>query len=111
MHSLSMAQNILQAALTEAEKHDGKRIEAISVQIGDPNFDELDSLQFCMQAAAEGTIAEGARMEIDLVGATARCSKCDCVFPVGDYPPICPSCGNRNLQMVADKELFSVSLE
>lgn len=73
MHSLAMAQSILQAALIEAEKHNGKRIKVISVKIGDETLMESDSLQFCLEAIAKGTIAEGARIEIDLVGATAKC--------------------------------------
>ena len=44
MHSLSMVQSILQAALDEAGKYEGKRIEAISVKIGGEDFMESDSL-------------------------------------------------------------------
>ena len=69
MHSLSMSQSILQAALIEAEKYEGKRISAISVKIGDETFTESESLQFCLEAMAKGTIAEGARIEIELVDA------------------------------------------
>ena len=36
MHSLAMAQDILHAALTEAEKH----VKAISVKIGDGRYGE-----------------------------------------------------------------------
>jgi len=53
----------------EAEKYDGKRIKAIGVKIGDETFVESDSLRFCLEAMAKGTIAEGARSEIKLVGA------------------------------------------
>ncbi|MFC1968450.1 hydrogenase/urease maturation nickel metallochaperone HypA, partial [Chloroflexota bacterium] len=52
-----------------AEKCDCKRIKALSVKIGDEHFGEADSLQFCLEATAKGTIAEGARVEIELVGA------------------------------------------
>ena len=69
MHELSIAQSILQAALTEAEKHNGKRIKAIGVKVGDDAFMEADSLQFCLEAETKGTIAEGARIEIKPVGA------------------------------------------
>lgn len=68
MHSLSLAQSILQAALSEAQKHDGKRIKAIDVKVGDETFMEADSLQFCLEAVTKGTIAEGAHIEIKVVG-------------------------------------------
>ncbi len=69
MHSLSMAQDILQAALKEAEKHEAKHIKTISVKVAGEDFVESDSLQFCLEATSEGTIAEGARIEIELVDA------------------------------------------
>ena len=68
MHSLAMAENILQAVLKEAEKHDGKCIKAIDIKIGEDDFKEADSLQFCLEAMAKGTIAEGAHVEIELAG-------------------------------------------
>jgi len=55
--------------LEEARKHDGQHIKSIGVKIGDGTFKEPDSLQFCLQEAAKGTIAEGARIGIELVDA------------------------------------------
>ena len=66
MHTLTMAQSILQAALSEARKHEGKRIKAISARIDNEAFADADSVQFCLEAEAEGTPAEGARIEIEL---------------------------------------------
>lgn len=111
MHSLSMAQSILQAAFIEAEKCDGRRIKAVSIKVGDETFVEADSLQFCLEAMARGTIAEGARVEIELVGGAAKCSECALVFPIEDHLPICPRCGDVNLEMLTGKELFLVTLE
>ena len=67
MHTLAMAQNILQTALEEAEKHDGnKRIKAIGARISVGSFVEADSLQFCLEAEARGTPAEGARIKVEI---------------------------------------------
>ena len=59
MHSLAMSQDILEAALTEAEKHNAKHVKAISVKIGGEHFTGSDSLQFYLEATAKATIAEG----------------------------------------------------
>ena len=66
MHSLSMAQNILQAALTEAERNDAKSIRTISMRVAE-DFDECDTLRFCLELFSRGTIAEGAGIEIERV--------------------------------------------
>jgi len=106
-----MAQSILEAALKEAERHDGKHIKAIGVKIGDETFMESDSLQFCLEAMAKGTIAEGALIEIELVGTAARCPECALVFPVEDHLAICPGCGDTNPEMLTGEELLLVTLK
>ncbi len=59
MHSLAMAQDILEAALIEGAKHKAKHIKAISVKIGDGHFTESDSLQFCLEATVQGNYRLG----------------------------------------------------
>ncbi|MFC2047468.1 hydrogenase/urease maturation nickel metallochaperone HypA [Chloroflexota bacterium] len=53
--------------LEKARKHDGQRIKSIGVKIGGETFMESGSLQFCLQVVTKGTIAEGARIEIELL--------------------------------------------
>jgi len=67
MHSLAMAENIFKAALDEAENHGSKSIKAINVKIAEENFTESDSLLFCLQEMARGTVAEGAHIKVELV--------------------------------------------
>ena len=100
MHSLAMAQDILAAALNEAKKHKAKHIQAMGVKIGGEHFAESDSLQFCLEAVARGTIAEGVQIEIELVDTFARCRTCALTFPVEDHFPICPYCGDRNPEIL-----------
>lgn len=64
MHEFSIAQGILETALTEAEKNNGKRICALRVKLGRASHIEPNSLEFCLRAVAKGTIAENARVEI-----------------------------------------------
>ena len=65
-----MAQDILESVLFEANKHNAKQIQAIEVKIRDGHFVESDSLQFCLQAAAKGSIADSAQIEVKLEDTT-----------------------------------------
>jgi len=65
MHEFSIAQNILETALAEAEKHKGKRICTLGVTLGKASHIEPDSLEFCLEAVTKGTIAEGAQIEVE----------------------------------------------
>ena len=111
MHSLAMAQDILKAALAEVGKNNMQHIKAITIRMEDEHFTESDSLQFCLEAVTKGTIAEGARIEVDLVERTAECPECAHVFPFDHHFPICPRCGNRNLKLPEAEEPVQVMLK
>jgi hydrogenase nickel incorporation protein HypA/HybF len=63
---MSTAENILNAVLVEVEKHREKRIEHIEVSLDEHGFMEADEIKFCFDLLAEGTVAEGANLEIEL---------------------------------------------
>ncbi len=112
MHSLMMAQDIMEAAITEAEKQNAKRINAISINISDGHFDESDSLQFCLEATTKGTIAEGARIEVNVEGMTKiKCRECAHVFRSEGGSLICPRCGTRNTEIDHIHEHPQITLE
>jgi len=64
MHSLVMAENLLQAVLSAAEVQEGGRIESIRLSLAEHDFCEAESLRFCFEAMAVGTAAEGVGLEI-----------------------------------------------
>ena len=111
MHGFSIAQNILETALTEAGKHNGKRVCALGVKLGKASHIEPDSLEFCLRAVARGTIAEKARIEIKPLEPTAKCRECGHTFSVQGNELFCPSCGGENLEMLTGSEVFLESLE
>lgn len=111
MHEFLIAQSILERALTEAEKHNGKRICALGVKLGKASHIEPESLDFCLRAVARGTIAEKARMEIESMEPTARCRECGHTFSVQGNELSCPNCGGENLEMLTGSEVFLESLE
>jgi len=106
-----MAQDILKEALSEAAKHEAKKIQKIGVKIGGEHFAESDSLQFCMEAVAKGTIAEGAKIEVEVTITDTKCPKCGFVFPVETHLPVCPGCGNRDLAEPIHDHSTQITLE
>jgi len=67
MHEFSMAQNILQIVLAEAEKRQANGVRAIYLKLGETSHIEPDSLVFCLKLAAKGTLAEGVKVHIERV--------------------------------------------
>jgi len=111
MHEFSIAQGILETALTEAEKNNGKCICALGVKLGRASHIEPDSLEFCLRAAAKGTIAEKARIEIKPSEPTARCKECGPTFLAQGNELFCGVCRSENVEMLTGGEVFLESLE
>lgn len=67
MHSFGIAQDILKAALSEAERNDGKKIETIIIKGGEHDYSEADSIIFCLDEMVKGTAADGAGIQIERI--------------------------------------------
>jgi hydrogenase nickel incorporation protein HypA/HybF len=101
MHELAIAQEILAIA---AERTGGVQVSRIVVEIGRLCAVVPDALRFCFDLATEGTVAEGARLEIVETPGLARCRACgaDVVLerPFGRC-----ACGGTDLEWLAGEEL------
>jgi len=67
VHDLTAAQQILKVVLDAARDHPGRRIVTISVKIGTGMGLEGDRLGQLVQDLAQGTAAEGAKLEAESV--------------------------------------------
>ncbi len=74
MHELSLASGIVDHALASAREHDAERIEELTVEVGKATHINPAQLRFCIEAAIERTIADGATVTIETVPPLARCS-------------------------------------
>ena len=63
MHELSITEHLLEDCLREAQKQNASRIRVIRLCIGELRGIVPDCIQIYLDMLAEGTIAEGARIE------------------------------------------------
>ena len=111
MHEFAIAQNLLERALAEAEKNEGKKILAVGVRLGKASHLTPDSIEFCFKAVAKGSIAEDAKVDVELLELKARCRKCGQEFLAGDdhHRLTCP-CGSTNVQVISGEEVYLENL-
>jgi hydrogenase nickel incorporation protein HypA/HybF len=76
MHELSIAVDLVEICATEAERLGGVRIDAVRVRLGPLSGVVQESLLFCFDVAAAGTVIEGARLEIETEGVLVFCTAC-----------------------------------
>ena len=70
MHELGIMMEVLDVV---AQKSAGARVRRIRLEVGRLSAVLPDALRFCFDAAAAGTVAEGANLEIIEVPGRARC--------------------------------------
>lgn len=111
MHELGIAQQTLDMALNEAERHGAARILAIQLRIGEWSGVVPEALQFALETIIEGTPAEGARIELTQVKPACICAQCGQDYEVKDYSYECPACGTINDRLSRGREMDLMSLE
>jgi hydrogenase nickel incorporation protein HypA/HybF len=107
MHELAITQSLVEAACERA----GERpVHSIRVQVGALTAVVPDALQFCFELVTAGTVAQGARLDIDPVAGGGHCRCCGTDFVLAGAVLLCP-CGSADVQVTTGRELRILSME
>ncbi len=100
-------------ALVERErrKQDFTRVRVIRLRLGALGHAEPDALRFCFDAVTQGTVAEGASLEIDMVAGVGWCARCRRAAPMADRLAGCPVCGGAHMRVTVGGDLRVAELE
>ncbi len=112
MHELSIALNILDIAMEEAEKRGGVKVKAIHLKVGAFSGVVKEALESAFELARENSPFETTDLIISEVPVLIRCEECqtDC-HPEAIYRLACPHCGNLSPKIVAGREMELTALE
>lgn len=84
-------------------------MHAVRVRVGALTAVVPESMRFCFTLVTEGTVAEGALLEIDQPRGTASCRGCGADFTLDDLVLLC-SCGSADVEVTSGRELEIVSM-
>jgi hydrogenase nickel incorporation protein HypA/HybF len=104
MHELGVAESILNTAIKVAEDNNAKTITKIQVKVGTLSGVEPYALQFALNAIKDGTIAQNADMEMNIIKAVGRCNACGKDSEPDTFYSICEYCNDPMLEIVAGEE-------
>lgn len=110
MHEMSIALSIVDAVVAKARQEGGVRISAIDLLIGKLAGIEPESLKFCFSAAARGTLAAEALLNIEEPEGVGECGECGMSFPVNFYYAECPRCRSLRVKIVSGEEFLIQSM-
>lgn len=108
MHELSISSAIVDTAVKHA---DGRRVSVVSVRIGHLRQAIPGSLAFYFAIVTRETLADGARLELEVVPGVLRCEACAHEWDA-DAPAFrCPQCAGGDVTVLAGDELEVESIE
>lgn len=111
MHELSIAQSILDIIQDEANKNSMAQVSVVRLKIGRLTAIEPSSLSFCFDLISKGSLAEGAKLEIESIPITGRCNRCGKEFQLEDPFANCPHCQGLNIAILTGREFFISEIE
>jgi len=111
MHEMSLLESIIDLVEDEHRKQPFDRVRTIRLRVGALAMAMPESLRFCFAIIARGTIADGARLEIEDVAGAAWCGVCRGSVMLSERYGPCPDCGNAPLRMTAGDELQLADIE
>jgi len=107
MHELSIAQSIVDTVCARA----GERpVRSVMIRVGALTAVVPEAMRFCFELAVTGTVADGARLDIERRPGTVHCRRCGDDATIDDLILLCP-CGSADVAVTAGRELQIVSME
>ena len=110
MHELGVASEILDIALSEANRHAAKKVTSIRLRVGVLRAIEPENLSFLFGHLARGTPAEGACLEIVEEPIRVECPVCG-LSEARAFTFECPLCHGANVSVTGGDSLSILSLD
>jgi hydrogenase nickel incorporation protein HypA/HybF len=111
MHELGLMLSALDMAEAHACHEGANRIHRMRLRVGAQSGVVVEALELAFAVATPGTLAEGAKLEIERMPVVCRCRRCQRDFQPGEAIYSCPLCDEVSSQVLQGRELELESLE
>jgi hydrogenase nickel incorporation protein HypA/HybF len=111
MHEMALAQSMLEI-VEQASRDDGaRRVTVVRIEIGALSHVEPDALRFCFDVVTRGSIADGARLDVESTPGAAWCMPCATKVPLARLGEPCPHCGSYQLAVCGGDAMRVTEIE
>jgi hydrogenase nickel incorporation protein HypA/HybF len=111
MHEMSLCEGVLQVLEDTARTQGFHRVKTVWIEIGGLAGVEVEAMRFGFEVVMQGSLAEGAKLEVIELPGEAWCLRCSKTVPVKQRFDACPDCGSYQLQVTGGEELRIRELE
>jgi hydrogenase nickel incorporation protein HypA/HybF len=105
MHELSIAEHIVEIAVSHLQRDGATSVREIELEIGTLSGIEIDALTFALDVVTKNTPLHDANIRILRVEARSRCNACGNEFVMEDFFSPCPACGAFDNTVVQGEEM------
>ncbi len=114
MHELPVTESILKIVLKHAQASGVRKVRTIRLKVGKLSDLEDEWIQRYFDYLSKGSVAEGARLEIERTPIVMQCNACLESYRVeaaeiGDLP--CPACGGKGGTLLSGREYTVKEME
>jgi hydrogenase nickel incorporation protein HypA/HybF len=102
MHEMSITQGIIEICESYVG---GRRVLSVDVEIGELSSVVPDAVEFCFEACSQGTLLEGARINIIRIPGRGQCLDCGALTPLTALFGECQRCGGYQVTVVSGEEM------
>lgn len=106
MHEISVARALLRQIEKIAVQNGANRVLVVAVSIGPLSGIDGTLVDRAFKVAGEGTIAEGAKLEIESKAVTVWCASCARETEVLCTLLVCSECGDHRVELRTGNELL-----
>jgi hydrogenase nickel incorporation protein HypA/HybF len=105
MHELSLMEGMVQGIQEEALRQGFGRVHQVRLEVGRLAGVELEALRFAFGPVTEGTLLEGADLEILELPGRGICQACGHEAEIEARFDLCPKCGEGFMALTSGTEL------
>ena len=111
MHEMALAQSMLEIVEQAAREDGARRVAAVRIEIGALSHVEPDALRFCFDVVTRGSLANGARLDVEITPGAAWCMPCGMTVPLARVGESCPRCGSYQLAVSNGDAMRVIEIE
>jgi len=106
LHELGVVFEVVKTVQNFAQKNQLEKIDTLVLQIGELSSMIPKYIKECYPAAADGTILQDTKLEIEVLPGNGRCKQCDLVFNLIENNGACPHCASKDFELLSGKEFM-----
>ena len=111
MHEISLAESVRQIIENAARDQGFNKVRRVILEIGQLAAVETEAMRFCFDAVMQGSIAEGAALQIIDLPGEGWCMQCAETVQITEQPGTCPQCGGYQVQATGGMQMRVKELE